>query len=55
MEVRSVKKKWKEKSFAAGANREVILKGADMLGIPLDELIEDVIMGMRTVAKEIGL
>ncbi len=55
MEVRSVKKKWKEKSFAAGANREVILKGVDMLGIPLDELIEDVIMGMRTVASEIGL
>lgn len=55
MEVRSVKKKWKEKSFAAGANREVILDGAAMLGVELDDLIGDVIMGMRDVAPEIGL
>lgn len=55
LEVRSVKKKWKEKSFAAGANREIILKGAEMIGIPLDELIQLTIYGMRTVAKEIGL
>lgn len=55
VEVKSVKKKWKEKSFAAGANREIIQKGADMLGITLDELIQLTIDGMKTVAKEIGL
>jgi len=52
---KSVKKKWKSKAFAAGVNREVIDKGADMLGIERTELISDVIMGMRDVASEIGL
>lgn len=51
----SVKKKWKQRSFAAGANREVIQQGAEMLGIELSELFTDVIMGMREVAQEIGL
>jgi len=55
MKVKSVKKKWKDKSFAAGVNRDVIEKGAGMLGVELGELIEDVIMGMREVADEIGL
>lgn len=55
VEVKSVKKKWKEKSFAAGANREIIQRGADMLGISLDELIQITLDGMKTVAKEIGL
>ncbi len=55
MEPKSVKKKWKEKSFAAGVNRDVIEKGAQMLGVQLSELIGDVIMGMRQVADEIGL
>ncbi|MGB9772130.1 MAG: HDIG domain-containing metalloprotein [Candidatus Kapaibacteriota bacterium] len=55
VEVKSVKKKWKEKNFAAGANREVIQKGAEMLGISLDELIQMTIDGMKTVAKDIGL
>ncbi len=55
MKVKSVKKKWKDKSFAAGVNRDVIAKGAEMLGAELGELIEDVIMGMRDVADEIGL
>lgn len=55
MKAKSVKKKWKEKSFAAGVNREVIKKGAEMLGVELGELINDVIMGMRDVADEIGL
>ncbi len=55
MEARSVKKKWNDKKFAAGVDRSVIEKGADMLGVPLDELITDCIMGMRTVANEIGL
>ena len=55
MKVKSVNKKWKDKSFAAGANREIIQKGADMLGVELSELFEDVIMGMREVAEAIGL
>ncbi len=55
LEVKSVKKKWKEKSFAAGANREVILKGSEMLGIELDDLIQNTIDGMKSVATEIGL
>ncbi|MHC4508569.1 MAG: hydrolase [Planctomycetota bacterium] len=55
VQVKSVKKKWKDKSFAAGVNREVIKKGAEMLGVELGELIDDVIMGMREAADEIGL
>jgi putative nucleotidyltransferase with HDIG domain len=55
METRSVKKKWTDKRFAAGVDRSVIEKGASMLGVTLDELITDCIMGMRTVAGEIGL
>jgi len=55
MGAKSVKKKWKEKSFAAGVNRDVIEKGAAMLGVETGELIEDVIMGMREVADQIGL
>jgi predicted hydrolase (HD superfamily) len=55
MEARSVKKKWNDRKFAAGVNRSVIEKGAEMLGVNLDELITDCIMGMREVAEEIGL
>jgi len=52
---KSVKKKWKEKSFAAGVNREVIEKGAAMLGVDVNQLIEDSIAGMREAAEAIGL
>lgn len=55
MKPKSVKKKWKDKSFAAGVNRDVIEKGAEILGMELSELIDDTIMGMREVADEIGL
>jgi predicted hydrolase (HD superfamily) len=55
MEARSVKKKWNDKKFAAGVDRSVIEKGAEMLGVTIDDLITDCIMGMRIVAKEIGL
>ena len=55
LEAGSVKKKWKDKRFAAGVNREVIEKGAALLGVDLTQLITDTIMGMRTVASEIGL
>lgn len=55
LEVKSVKKKWKQKSFAAGVNREVIEKGAEMLGMDLDNVILETINGMKKVSEEIGL
>jgi putative nucleotidyltransferase with HDIG domain len=55
MKAKSVKKKWKDKRFAAGVDRGIIQNGCDMLGIELSELITDTIMGMREVAEEIGL
>lgn len=55
LEVKSVKKKMKDKSFARGVNREIISKGADMLGKPLDWLIEQVIVALRPIQKSIGL
>ncbi|MGL4282648.1 MAG: hydrolase, partial [Eubacterium aggregans] len=53
--VKSVKKKFKNKGFAAGVNRDVVLKGCENLGLDLEGIIEEVILGMRSVAKEIGL
>jgi len=55
LEAKSVMKKWKDKSFAAGVNRSVIEKGTVMLGVELRDLVTDVIMGMREVADRIGL
>lgn len=55
LEAKSVMKKWKDKSFAAGVNRSVIEKGAAMLGVELRDLVSDVIIGMREVAERIGL
>lgn len=55
MEVSSVKKKFKDKSFAAGVNRDVILGGCEMLGMPLEEVIQETILGMREVHEALGL
>jgi len=55
MTAKSVKKKWKDKRFAAGVDRTIIERGAQRLGMELTELISDTIMGMREVAEEIGL
>ena len=55
MKVKSVMKKWKDRSFAAGADRGVIASGAEMLGIEVPELVEETIAGMREVAAELGL
>lgn len=55
LEVKSVKKKFKQKGFAAGVDREVILRGAQMLEMELDALIARTIEGMRPVAAELGL
>ncbi|MCS7286054.1 MAG: HDIG domain-containing protein [Anaerolineae bacterium] len=53
--VESVKKKWKEKSFAAGVKREDIERGAQELGVPLDEHIAIVLEAMKGIASELGL
>lgn len=55
MKPKSVKKKWKDKRFAAGVDRSIIERGAEMLDVEIVELIEDTIMGMREAAEEIGL
>lgn len=55
MEVKSVKKKFKQHSFAAGVNREIIQKGAEMLGVSAEDLMAGCIEAMRTVADDIGL
>lgn len=55
LEVKSVRKKWKDKRFAAGANRVIIEQGAQMLEMELTDLFSEVIMGMREVAAAIGL
>lgn len=48
MEVKSVKKKYKDKKFAAGCSREVIERGADMLGWSLDDLIGQTLQAMQS-------
>lgn len=55
LEVKSVRKKWGTAAFAAGVNREVIEKGAGLMGLPLDELISQTILALRGVAADIGL
>ncbi len=55
VKVSSVKKKWKDKRFAAGVDRSVIESGANMLGEELADLIADTIEGMKEAAGSIGL
>ncbi|NMF03173.1 HDIG domain-containing metalloprotein [Clostridium beijerinckii] len=55
LEVKSVKKKFKAKGFAAGVDRNVILSGCNMIDMELDKVIENTILGMRNVAEDIGL
>ena len=51
LEVSSIKKKYKDKKFAAGCSRDVVRHGVEMLGWELDELLERTIMAMRFVEK----
>jgi putative nucleotidyltransferase with HDIG domain len=51
----SVKKKWKDRAFAAGASREEIEKSTAEFGIPLWEHVDNVILAMRRIAPELGL
>jgi putative nucleotidyltransferase with HDIG domain len=55
LEVSSVKKKWKDRAFAAGANREEIVHSAQEFGVELWEHVGNVIEAMRRVAPELGL
>lgn len=55
MEVKSFMKKWKDKRFAAKCNRELILKGCDMLGMEIKEAAAIVIDGMKAHAEELRL
>jgi len=55
VKTKSVKKKWKDKRFAAGVDRSIIENGAQMLGMEIAELITDTIAGMQDVAEDIGL
>lgn len=55
LEVKSVKKKWKDKSFAAGANRDEIARGAEAFEIDLWEHTANVIQAMRRIAPDLGL
>jgi predicted hydrolase (HD superfamily) len=55
VEVKSVRKKWSQKGFAAGASREVIEQGVALMGKELDWVIGESLVAMRQVAREIGL
>ena len=55
LEPKSVKKKLKQPSFAAGVNREEVQQGADLLEIDLDEHIRNVIAALQPIARELGL
>jgi putative nucleotidyltransferase with HDIG domain len=55
LKVKSVKKKWKDKSFAAGANRDEIAKGAEEFGVDLWDHVHNVIEAMKEIGPELGL
>jgi predicted hydrolase (HD superfamily) len=55
LKAKSVRKKWKERHFAAGVNRRVIEDGCSRLGMELSEVITETIAGMQAVAHQIGL
>ena len=55
MELKSLKKKFKTQSFAAGVDRDVIVKGAEMLGMDLDTVLAEALEGMKKVASALGL
>lgn len=55
MSVKSVKKKWSSKGFAAGVNRDVITKGSELAGIEIPDLIQTTIDAMSGISGEIGL
>ena len=54
MELSSLKKKYKDKKFAAGCSREVISQGAERLGWSLDEILEKTILAMRSCEERVA-
>ena len=54
MEVSSLKKKFKDKKFAAGCSREIIAEGADLMGIELNELLEKTLEAMKACEDEVN-
>lgn len=54
MELKSLKKKYKDKKFAAGCSRDIIAKGAEMLGMELDELLTNTLEAMKATEDEIN-
>lgn len=55
VEVEAIKKKWADRSFARGVRREDIARGAQELGVPLDEHIQTVLSAMQGIAGQLGL
>ena len=55
LELKSVKKKWKDKAFARGVNRDIIKQGSERMNMPLDDVINETIIALRPVEKEIGM
>src|SRR5512147_1075117 len=55
LEASSVKKKWKDRAFAAGTNREEMAAAAEEFGVELWEHVQNVILAMRTIAPALGL
>jgi putative nucleotidyltransferase with HDIG domain len=55
VEVKSVTKKMKDKAFAAAISREDLVRGAEEMGVPLEEHIQTVLEGMQGSAEELGL
>jgi predicted hydrolase (HD superfamily) len=55
LQPRSVRKKLKQRSFAAGVNREDVVRGAEEIGLDLDEHIANVVAALQPIARELGL
>ena len=55
LEPKSVRKKLKQPSFAAGVNRDDVVHGAELMGLDLDEHIANVIAALQPIAPELGL
>jgi len=55
VEIAAVKKKMKDKAFARAVNREDIVRGAEGLGMPLDQVIAEVIVALKSDAERLGL
>ena len=55
LKIKSVKKKWKDKSFAAGVNRDEVMRGAEEFGVELWEHVANIIEALRPIAEDLGL